>query len=160
MKKTVFYVLGFIFVVSSLLLSACGSEEVKADYSQLTSDNVQTALKNTKWEADHRKITEAKIDNGKVIIKAETIVGTTQNFDKIKTFIKDDLKELHNFKDITEVIVQYSTELKDSYGNMNQKHVVTGHISGDNLHKINFDNFYADDLDNVMSFDYVLPVIK
>lgn len=160
MKKTVFYALGFIFVVSSLLLSACGSEDLKADYSQLTSDNVQTALKNTKWEKNHRKITETKIDNGKVIIKAETILESSQKFDSIKNYIVGDLKELQGFNDIKQVIVQYSTPLKDTYGNMNQKHVVTGHISGDDLHKINFDNFYADDLENVMTFDYVLPVIK
>ena len=158
--KKIIYALVLLVAVSSLLAACGGKEEVQADYSKLTRDNVVDALLQSKWNPNNRLIIEAHVNGKKVEVEAKTALESTQNFEKIKMYIKDDLKELQGFKDIESVEVKYSTLLKDKYGNMKQTHVVTGYISGDDLRQINFDNFYAEDLEGVMEFPFVVTEIK
>lgn len=141
------------------ILAACGEEKKEVDYSTLNKENVTTAVNQSSWES-RQKIKEIEVENNVVNLNLETTLDSTEEFDALRTFIVGDLESLQNFKDIRMLNVKFSTITKDKYGKAKQTHVLTGKIKGADLRKINFDNFHESDLQGVMSFSYVNPVIK
>lgn len=75
-------------------------------------------------------------------------------------FMLDDMQVLQKFDEIGELRILFSTLYKDKYGAANYDHTLSGKIKGEELRKIHFENITTKDLDNLVEYTYVSPILK
>lgn len=158
-----------LIVIIAALIGGCSmvfggddEKEKEVDYSTLNKENVKLAIKDTTFGNEiYQKVKKVEIDkNDKVVVTIETSADHTVELKDLKQYLLDDLEALQKFKDIKIARVHFATKLKDKYGETSYEDVLYAQIEGSELRKIKFDNTGADDLNALVDFSFIHPIIK